>query len=488
MTQHRHQPYSELKWRLIAIAAGAACLSCGADAQDTTGDTRAGAEVGGDETDGATEDDGESDDASKPGDTETSTSPQASDPAPKPGEPKPAEPRPADIDPPEKPPVETSPAPPDPPETTPIDPTPPMMTPEPEPLVCEFGNPATECFNRERLVQMVRIGYGQIPLDPPRSDEEVEAAFLDSGCVKKDYVGDGCCNPAQTEGVLEQGLCCYSFCTGACCGRPLLVDGCPVTAAAIARTDWLEPEKEPSAAQAPARPSPWQQEIADAWRADALMEHASIASFSRFSMDLLAAGAPAELVSAAQQAALDEISHARLCFSLAERFDGKRLGPGPMDLAGVQLSQGLLEAVTLAVREGCVGETIASLLATEQQRRATDPVAAIALEKIAEDEARHAELAWRFVAWALSQGDEHLKAAVRETFAQELSAPLAPEPESWSDEQILAFHAAGRLSPREMQQVQGVARLQVLKPAVEALLGASRAREPVLKAESSIRV
>jgi hypothetical protein len=47
------------------------------------------------------------------------------------------------------------------------------------------------------------------------------------------------------------------------------------------------------------------------------MEHASVAAFARFTLDLLALGAPADLVQSAQQALGDEIAHAELCFGLA---------------------------------------------------------------------------------------------------------------------------------------------------------------------------
>jgi hypothetical protein len=66
----------------------------------------------------------------------------------------------------------------------------------------------------------------------------------------------------------------------------------------------------------------------------ALLEHASVASFARFSLQLMAAGAPASLVEAAHRAALDEIEHARLTFRLASRYEGRALGPGPLPVDG----------------------------------------------------------------------------------------------------------------------------------------------------------
>src|SRR6478736_3829368 len=66
----------------------------------------------------------------------------------------------------------------------------------------------------------------------------------------------------------------------------------------------------------------------------AQMEHVSIASFNRFSLQLLGLGAPAELIEGAQRAALDEVHHARICFAIAEQYLGQPLGPSALDLTG----------------------------------------------------------------------------------------------------------------------------------------------------------
>jgi hypothetical protein len=72
--------------------------------------------------------------------------------------------------------------------------------------------------------------------------------------------------------------------------------------------------------------------LAAAWTEAALFEHASVASFSRVSLELLAAGAPSELVELAHRAALDEVHHAQLCFTLASAYAGEDTAPGPFPL------------------------------------------------------------------------------------------------------------------------------------------------------------
>jgi hypothetical protein len=49
-------------------------------------------------------------------------------------------------------------------------------------------------------------------------------------------------------------------------------------------------------------------------------------------------------------------------------------------------------------RDGCIGEAAAALVLAGAARRASGPIAE-ALSGMAEDEARHAELAWRTVLW-----------------------------------------------------------------------------------------
>src|SRR5262249_34475352 len=70
--------------------------------------------------------------------------------------------------------------------------------------------------------------------------------------------------------------------------------------------------------------------LARLWTENARGEHASVPAFSRLALSLVALGAPARLVEAAHRAALEEIAHARLSFSLAGAYAGAPVGPGPL--------------------------------------------------------------------------------------------------------------------------------------------------------------
>lgn len=253
------------------------------------------------------------------------------------------------------------------------------------------------------------------------------------------------------------------------CGRPLLIDDRPVLAFPAMRTDWLATEATgPGLNRAPLGT---RDAIAEAWLEDALAEHASIASFARFSLELLAVGAPAELVRDAHSAALDEVEHARLCFSLAEHFGGEACGPGHLELAQLSITTDLRQLVASAVREGCVRETVASISAREQLSVATDPMVRHVLDRIASDEARHSDLAWRFVSWATAVGGTNVGQAAQQAFEAELATPTAGmRCDDVDVEGVAWWHRAGRLTPKEIVELTRVVDERVIAVAAKALL------------------
>jgi len=108
------------------------------------------------------------------------------------------------------------------------------------------------------------------------------------------------------------------------------------------------------------------QQLSEQWLQSALSEHASVASFSRFTLQLLSVGAPPELIHKAQQAAVDEIRHAQLAFGLASAYAGHSISPGNYDSHIVSVNPDMFEMCTLTAMEGCVSETFATLSAAAQ--------------------------------------------------------------------------------------------------------------------------
>ncbi len=209
--------------------------------------------------------------------------------------------------------------------------------------------------------------------------------------------------------------------------------------------------------------------LADAWTRDALIEHASVAAFSRFASELLAFGAPAGLVDGAHRAARDEIRHARLAFALASTYAGRRVSPAGFPFPGhVPLTADLATLAAATTREGAVGETIVALLAVEALQTATDPAVRHVLDVIARDEARHAELAWRSVRWMIAAGGRPVSAAVQAVFHDVAARGVTPPEVTFgASESVLAAH--GRIRPAAVDRMVRRAMVEVVTPCGAAL-------------------
>lgn len=324
------------------------------------------------------------------------------------------------------------------------------------------------CMTDDEARQNILFPPGKMTAPPDGGHVEVLAMATrePNGCYAARYITNDCCNRARSVTVTT-GRCCYVFCNEACCGRPLRVDG-------HARVASLQRDARSATVQtAPARDDGTVRALAAAWRDDGRMEHAAIASFARFALQLLALGAPADLVRAALAAADDEIEHARLCFTLAARCDGEALVAGalPEAAAAVEVSLAAVAASTAA--EGCVRETCAALVAAAQRDVAVEPEAVAALTRIARDEASHAELAWRFVAWALSTGGEDVRVAIAEAIEGAMTGASLGLRTVDAGVDVARWHAAGRLTATEERAHLDAALADVVRPVAAALLAAT---------------
>jgi hypothetical protein len=159
--------------------------------------------------------------------------------------------------------------------------------------------------------------------------------------------------------------------------------------------------------------------LADQWRENGRTEHASVAAFARLTLDLMALGAPPALVVAANQDALDEIRHTEICFSLAQRLDGRRVSPGPFPAAQHAATlprPRLLALARLAVDslvDGALHEGVSARIIARLAQRCGDSGIRDALREIAADEGRHSAHGWAVVAWCLAEGGRPVAEALR---------------------------------------------------------------------------
>ncbi len=277
---------------------------------------------------------------------------------------------------------------------------------------------------------------------------------VDDACGSTSMLGDTCCYWAPYDGPQ-------------CPGRPFHVDGHDRVATLALREDWCAPQRELEHDPA----------LAEAWLFDARHEHAAIASFARFAMQLLALAAPPRFVAGAVQAANDEREHALLFFGLARATGGTAIGPGSLDVAGsLARADDPIHVVTATVREGCIAETISALQLQRALETATDPELRAALARVLDEELRHVELAWSFVAWAWAKGGERLRSAVRLAFADaDRCIPRGPDVEP-APHRAAAWRASGRLTRADAHRVALDAIRRIIVPAACELF--ARAPEP----------
>ena len=146
--------------------------------------------------------------------------------------------------------------------------------------------------------------------------------------------------------------------------------------------------------------------LADEWLADARAELASVPAFEHLAMNLRLAGAPEALVAWARRAALEEKGHASTCFAIASTYADRELSASPHLFvpswrARRESRSALIRRLAIeSLVDGCIEEAVAADCARLGAEQAEDPVIRGALERIAREEAGHADLAFAIVEWA----------------------------------------------------------------------------------------
>ena len=308
-------------------------------------------------------------------------------------------------------------------------------------------------------------------------------------CIPK--AGDALCDTVSSEDVLDEaqsclgcggfadavacgpeaagGSCCYwvVYSPGQSCpGRPFTVEGQCRVPKVVHRDDWADAIDLPVDGVAPEI----REVLATAWSDEGCYEAASVGSFARFVLELVGQGAPPSLIADAQRALGEEVGHARAFFGLASVYGGRSVGPSQLDVSNA--IDGSADALVVAKRlasEGCIAESISALQLAVAASRAEDPGLRERLLAIAEQELRHAELAWRALAWMLRRGDDRMRQSIATVFAN--ATDFVPKATSAADAlpaQVL--HRAGRLTFDERYMLAERALQSIIAPAVDRLL------------------
>ncbi|MEM6990282.1 MAG: ferritin-like domain-containing protein [Myxococcota bacterium] len=355
----------------------------------------------------------------------------------------------------------------------------------------DVGDPTPACprqpADEPRLTCPARLDPGEYPLfyctEVPETGMCIADGSVSSGrLLEPPDVKTVCLPPPMSQWGCSTALehvmcgplpeyadrCCYWFSARdqQCPGRPFVVAGRSRTADTRARADWHRDGGDVLSA-----PADMREIIATGWLQHAAFEHASVASFSRFVLQLLHCGAPADLVADASRALHDEVEHARAFFGFASRYRGHPVGPGRLAIEGGLDACTVEHAVLSAVREGCIAETVSAWHVRVAARHAKSATMAHTLTEIADEEFEHAMLAWRFVAWAIARASPTVVQRIADTFDDATAAvPRGPEFPLGVDENTLLAH--GLLPPRVHALEARRALVELVAPAAVMLLPA----------------
>ena len=177
--------------------------------------------------------------------------------------------------------------------------------------------------------------------------------------------------------------------------------------------------------------------LGEEWIQRALGEHASIASFSAFSIALMTNGASSRLVEDALKAGIDEVLHAQMSFDIASRLTGKQVGPGKLPPSSHQFGHNLTALALAVAREGCVDETLSAFAAAIEVEHINEVGKGLKEDSvysevdddtlifikdqllvIAMDESNHSALAWRTIQWLCSVDLDACDAVNRDVFEE----------------------------------------------------------------------
>lgn len=214
------------------------------------------------------------------------------------------------------------------------------------------------------------------------------------------------------------------------------------------------------------------QRLAETWRRRASAEYLAVSTFSVLCIDLVAAAAPADVLSHCVRSQLDEIRHAELAIRMVEIYGGARIQPPPgmSTLPDSPDRPKLHQAVANTLLVSCVSETYATTVLTATRDLTTDPVAHAVLTSIYSDEVMHARLGWSYLRWAIDRAG----APVVEAAAQMVPRALRGvanviERERPVGEVTEAVRRHGLMTPAEERVIYSRCVAEVLVPGFEAL-------------------
>ncbi|MDX2087108.1 MAG: ferritin-like domain-containing protein [Kofleriaceae bacterium] len=218
--------------------------------------------------------------------------------------------------------------------------------------------------------------------------------------------------------------------------------------------------------------APERARLAATWMRRAEAEHLAVSTFSVLAIDLVAARAPADVLSLCLRAGIDEVRHAEMCIRMAEIYSGERNlpPPGMSALPDDPKRSRLHQALANTMLVSCVSETYATTVLAATRDLTTDPTALAVLTSIYSDEVMHARLGWSYLRHAIDVGDRGVLDAAAEMLPRALRGVAnVVERERPAGDVTDAVRTHGLMTPAEERVIFSTCVRDVLVPGFAAL-------------------
>jgi len=212
--------------------------------------------------------------------------------------------------------------------------------------------------------------------------------------------------------------------------------------------------------------------LAATWMRRSEAEYLAVSTFSVLAIDLVAAMAPADVLSLCLRAGIDEVRHAEMCLRMAEIYSGERQLPAPAmsslpdDPSRPKLHQALANTMLVS----CVSETYATTVLSATRDLTTDPTAQAVLTSIYSDEVMHARLGWSYLRYAIEVGGQGVIDAAAQMLPRALRGVAnVVERERPVGDVTPGVRGHGLMTPAEERIIYSTCVREVLVPGFTAL-------------------
>ena len=212
--------------------------------------------------------------------------------------------------------------------------------------------------------------------------------------------------------------------------------------------------------------------LAATWMRRSEAEYLAVSTFSVLAIDLVAAMAPADVLSLCLRAGIDEIRHAEMCLRMAQIYSGKQNlpVPGMSSLPDDPDRPKLHQALANTMLVSCVSETYATTVLSATRDLTTDPTAQAVLTSIYSDEVMHARLGWSYMRHAIEVGGQGVIDAAAQMLPRALRGVAnVVEAERPAGDVTPAVRNHGLMTPAEERVIYATCVREVLVPGFAAL-------------------